>query len=125
MSKKHKRSLKFKALADSLNATRAAVATSSNAAASIADSRALWASAPIVLKQMELRCEEIKVTLKHPQPFLLLTAIDHSCRMLIHFEIHRRSTLPTVEAFVRRAEAAFPTGLWSYFVRAGQQRPMA
>ena len=124
MSKKHKRSTKFQALADSLRATRARLGRSCNASAPIADSRALWDSAPIVLKHFELRCEVIEVTPGHRQPLMFMKAIDR-LNGLIHFEIHKRTSLPTVEAFLRRAEAAFASGLLNYYFRVGLRIPAA
>lgn len=125
MSKQHQRSLKIKALGDSLNVPRATAAASCTTAASAADSQVYWASAPIVFEQMELRCEQIKMPSKHQQQFMLLTAIDCSSKLLFHFEIQRRSSLPTLEAFVQRAEAAFPSRLSSNTAHSGQSRPTA
>lgn len=122
MSKKQKRSTKFQASADSLSANRARIERTGAVLPPTADSRVLWDSAPIVLKHIELRCEVIELTLAHPTPLMLLKAIDRFSR-LMHFEICKRNSLPTVEAFVRRAESAFAFGLANYFHRAGQQSP--
>lgn len=118
MSKKHKQSTKFQALADSLMATRARLERSRNAPPPIADSRVLWESAPIVLKHIELQCDVVELTLAHPQPLMFLKAIDRSSR-LTHFEICSRTSLPTIEAFVRPAESSFASGLRNHCLRAG------
>jgi hypothetical protein len=106
MSKKHKQALKFRALTDSLKARRAKAAPESAAAQPATDSRVLWGSAPIVLKHMELRCQVPEVALSTHESLMALAAICRKTR-LVHVEIHRSRTLPTVEEFVHRAEAAF------------------
>jgi hypothetical protein len=52
---------------------------------------------------------------------MFLAAIERNCGLLFHFEIHRRSRLPTVEAFVGRAEAALPTELLRNFESPPQE----
>lgn len=124
MSKKHKQALKFKALTDSLKARCAKAAPESAPTQPATDSRVLWGSAPIVLKHMELRCQVPEVTLSHQVSLMVLTAICRWTR-LIHIEVHRSDTLPTVEEFVRRAEAAFsPPTLWKFSLPLRKQSPL-
>lgn len=124
MFKKRKPSTKLQALADSLIAIRARLERSCNAPPTTADSQALWDSAPIVLKHLELQCEAVELALAHRQPLMILTATDRFSG-LIHFEIHRRASMPTVEACVRRAESAFACLPWSKYLRAGLRIPAA
>jgi hypothetical protein len=125
MSKKHNQALKFKTLTDSLKARCAKAAPESSAAQPATDSRVLWGSAPIVLKHMELRCQVPELTLSHHESLTALTAICRWTR-LIHIEVHRSGTLPTVEEFVRRAEAAFnPPTRWKFSLPLRKQSPLA
>lgn len=111
MSSKHERSLKLNARVASSDDPRAKAEHASSAPTHAAHSTAHWGSAPIVLERIEVRCGDTGANPSHHDPFIFLAAIERNCGLLFHFEIHRRTRLPTVEAFVGRAEAAFPTEL--------------
>jgi len=125
MSKKHKRSLTFMIQAGSSNASRAEIVTRSSATKSCADSRAYWDFAPFFLERVDTRREATRVKPKHPKLLMGLEAYDHSCKLVINLAIRRRSTFPKVEAFVRRAEVAYPMERPSELMRAGQKGTMA
>jgi hypothetical protein len=125
MSKKHKRSLAFKIQAGSSNASRAEIVTGSSVGEPRVDSRARWNSAPFDLERVDTRRDATRVKPKHPRLLMGLVAGDHSCKLIIDLEIRRRSTFPKVEAFVRRADLAYPMELPSELLRTGQQGTMA
>lgn len=123
MSSKHERSLKLNARVASTDDPRAKAEHASSAPTPAAHSTAHWGSTPRVLERIAVRCGDTGANPSHHDPFMFLAAIERNCGLLFHFEIHRQSTLPTVEAFVGRAEAAFPTELLRNFVRPPQEGP--
>lgn len=99
--------------------------TGSGVGESRVESRARWNSAPFVLERVDSRSDATRVEPKHPKHLMGLVASDQSCKLVIDLEIRRRSTVPKVGAFVRRAELAYPMELRSDFRRTSQQGTMA